>query len=225
MARRHTNNESVDAFPSFVSDWEILSPEDLMSLKGNIQNDLRKAAQRILLLNSEEMQQHDHGEDPGANQSPSHPLTQSDPDNEPSHRVQWLEDRPSCVENWLFPLATYHHLLHQSWLPESHGQLRILYELDLNHLIVRLASPAHDAAANAFNSAIAHWSSNGGIGARRSLIQLGEAQWRYAAGSEKSPGQSYTPRALTAPPAWTIPGTISCPYPTLVIEVSKTNES
>jgi hypothetical protein len=125
MARRHTNNESVDAFPSFVSDWETLSPEDLMALKGKIQNDIRKAAQRILLLNSEEMQ-HDHGEDPGANQSPSHALTQSDPDNEPSHRVQWLEGSPSCVENWLFPLATYHHLLHQSWLPERHGQLRIL---------------------------------------------------------------------------------------------------
>lgn len=142
----------------------------------------------------------------------------------PQNAVEWLEARPYCVSDLLFPVESYHLLQERNWLPESYGNLRLTYELDSNHLIVHLASPAHDAAANAFNFTIVLWSSNGGTGLR-ALIQLGEGQWRYAPGAEKSPDQSFIPIALTCPPARVIPGTTNCPYPTIVIEVSKTNES
>ena len=45
------------------------------------------------------------------------------------------------------------------------------------------------------------------------------------AGSEKSPDQSFVPRAILSPPALIIPGPITARYPTMVIEVSKTHES
>ena len=142
----------------------------------------------------------------------------------PQNAVEWLEARPYCVSDLLFPIESYHLLQELNWLPESYGNLRLTYELDLNHLIVHLASPAHDAAANAFNFTIVLWSSNGGTGPR-TLIQLGKGQWSYAPGAEKSPDQSFIPVALICPPARAIHGTTNCPYPTIVIEVSKTNES
>lgn len=142
----------------------------------------------------------------------------------PENKVEWLENRPNCVFNLLFPLETYHILQERHWLPQSHGHFRLTYELDINHLIVHLASPAHDAASNAFNFGINLWSANGGVGVR-TLRQLGEGQWRCNAGAEKSPDQSFVPIAITCPPAVIIPGTFNGPYPTMVIEVSKTNES
>ena len=50
-------------------------------------------------------------------------------------------------------------------------------------------------------------------------------EYRWSAGSEKSPDQSFLPRAIMSPPALIIPGTIAAPYPNMVIEVSKTHES
>ena len=51
------------------------------------------------------------------------------------------------------------------------------------------------------------------------------SEYRWFAGSEKSPDQSFVPLAILSPPALIIPGTTGAPYPTLVIEVSKTHES
>jgi len=122
------------------------------------------------------------------------------------------------------------------WLPDSRGCYRLIYELDQNHLIVQMASPAHDAAANAWNGRIGFWSTNGGGGAD-TLLQLGQAgmssliskltslEWTYASGSQKSPDQSFLPINLTAPPGLVIPGTISLIFPTMVLEISKTHES
>jgi hypothetical protein len=225
-------NCNVDAFGTFISDWEIVSPEDLIvnrSLQNKIQTAILKAAQSILQLKSDEIGDDDDDKESKstANQSTSgtsRPLAHSNPDDESPPAVEWLERRPSCVANLLFPVASYHLLQDQKWLPESHGHLRLSYELELNHLIVHLASPAHDAAANAFNFTFVLWSLNGGIGPE-TLHHLGAAQWRYRPGAEKSPDQSFTPIALTSPPARIIPGTIKGPYPTVVIQVSGTNES
>lgn len=57
------------------------------------------------------------------------------------------------------------------------------------------------------------------------LRQLGGASSQYALGAQKSPDQSWYPIGLTVPPAFAIPGTVNCPYLTIVLEVSKTNES
>jgi hypothetical protein len=114
--------------------------------------------------------------------------------------------------------------------------LRLVYELDQNHLIVHIASPAHDAVANAWNTRIALWSTNGGTGVGN-LRQLGRGGmtylsykltipgYRWAAGSEKSPDQSFVPMNITSPPALIIPRTIARAYPTMVMEISKTHES
>jgi hypothetical protein len=50
-------------------------------------------------------------------------------------------------------------------------------------------------------------------------------KYRWMAGSEKSPDQSFVPRSILSPPALIIPGTITAPYPNMVIEVAKTHES
>jgi len=144
--------------------------------------------------------------------------------------------RRTCIPNMLFPLETYRLLDDLGWLPESHRSFRLVYELDHNHLIVHMASPVHDAAANAWNGRIALWSSNGGIGVTK-LRQLGQGrmtclsykltipEYRWTAGSEKSPDQSFVPRNITSHPALIIPGTIAGAFPTMVMEISKTHES
>lgn len=111
--------------------------------------------------------------------------------------VEWLENRPNCVLNFLFPRASFHLLQERNWLPGTYGSLRLIYELDLNHLIVHLAIPAHDAAANSFNFIVDHWSSNCNI-MNTTLLQLGEANWTHTPGSEKSPDQSWYPTHLPA---------------------------
>ena len=50
-------------------------------------------------------------------------------------------------------------------------------------------------------------------------------EYRWMAGSEKSPDQSFVPHAILSPPALIIPGTLTTPYPSVVIEVSKAHES
>jgi len=61
-------------------------------------------------------------------------------------------------------------------LPKTCPQGRIIYELDFNRLRIReIASPAHDAAANSLNTAIAIWSTNMAT-APESLIQMGQGR-------------------------------------------------
>ena len=148
----------------------------------------------------------------------------------------WPAARRNCIPNMLFPLETYRLLNDRGWLPESHRSFRLVYELDQYHLIVHMASPAHDAVANAWNTRIALWSTNGGTGVEN-LRQLGQGrmkclsykltipEYRWTAGSEKLPDQSFVPMNITAPPALIIPGTIAGAYPTMVMEISKTHES
>ena len=83
--------------------------------------------------------------------------------------------RRNCIPNMLFPLETYRLLDDRGWLPESHRSFHLVYELDHNHLIVHLASPAHDAVANVWNIRIGFWSSNGVIGVT-TLRQLGQGR-------------------------------------------------
>src|SRR5271170_7081159 len=144
--------------------------------------------------------------------------------------------RRGCVQNMLFPLDTFHLMQEREWLPDVYDSYRLNYELDHNHLIVHMASPAHDAAANSWNVTIALWSTNGGTGAQ-TLRQVGQGrithlryvltfpEYRWSAESEKSADQSFVPSGIMSPPALIIPGTIAAPYPNMVIQVSKTHES
>ena len=60
-------------------------------------------------------------------------------------------------------------------LPKVHNGQRILYELEQNRLRIReLASPAHDAAANALNGRMCLWCTNLGA-VPESIRQLGHS--------------------------------------------------
>jgi hypothetical protein len=61
----------------------------------------------------------------------------------------------------------------RGWFPEAYDSYRLQYELDHNHLIVHMASPVHDAAANSWNDSITYWQSNSVYGAK-TLQQLGQ---------------------------------------------------
>jgi hypothetical protein len=106
-----------------------------------------------------------------------------DPSKEPStadlQENQILRKRPmpsNCVPHFLFPLETFHVLQDNNILPESVQGMRVKYELDRNRLLVQvMASPAHDAAANAWNGRIAIWSMNGGAGPK-TLMQCGQGR-------------------------------------------------
>ena len=73
----------------------------------------------------------------------------------------------------LFPIETFHLMQERGWLPESYNSYRLNPELDHNHLIVHMASPVHDAAANSWNNTITLWYPNGGNGAK-TLCQVGQ---------------------------------------------------
>jgi hypothetical protein len=82
----------------------------------------------------------------------------------------------NCVLNFLFPLKTFHLLQDNNVIPESVQGMRVKYELDSNRLLVQvMPSPAHDAAANAWNDRIAHWSRNGGA-RPKTLMQCGQGR-------------------------------------------------
>jgi hypothetical protein len=235
----------VDALSQFTTDWEIITAEDIVykrNLKRRIQAAIMTAAESISRWQCDEDADEDENADEDveteATSSASHvrprptQRNQEHVDAQAIHRIRpryphnavlWLEEQPNCVLNLLFPSSAYHLLQDRGWLPETFGNHRLTYELDLNHLIVHLASPAHDAAANAFNFPIVFRSSNYHH-TRMTLRQLGEASWQYALGAQKSPDQSWYPIGLSIPPAFVIPGTLNCPYPTIVLEVSKTNE-
>jgi len=120
--------------------------------------------------------------------------------------------RQGCVQNMLFPIETFHLMQEWGWLPDVYDSYRLNYELDRNHLIVHMASPAHDAAANSWNDTVTLWHTNGGNGTR-TLRHVGKGrithlrymltfpEYRWFAGSEKSPDQSFVPRAILSPPA------------------------
>ena len=87
---------------------------------------------------------------------------------------------------------------------------RLIDELDRNHLIVHIASPAHDVAADSWNDTITFWHTNGRNGARtlrhdeqgriaHLRYMLTFPEYRWMAGSEKSPDQSFVPRANIVP--------------------------
>ena len=82
----------------------------------------------------------------------------------------------NCVVNFFFPLKTFHLLQEKNLLPEIVQGKRVKYELDSNRLLVRvMPSPAHDAAANAWNDQIVLWSRNGGAGPR-TLMHCGQGR-------------------------------------------------
>jgi hypothetical protein len=227
MARRErTGDAIIDAFDQFNSDWEVVTPEDIFvkrSLKRKLRTAVLKAAESMSTWesddNDEDKQEDDSTPDAmeiAAGTSLSLPRSRAaasaadDTDDTieiinslcprpVQDAAEWLETRPNCVLNFLFPRASFHLIQERNWLPEGYGSLRLIYELDLNHLIVHLASPAHDAAANSFNFMVVYWSSNCNI-MNTTLLQLGEAHWTYTPGSEKSPDQSWYPwRSLARP--------------------------
>lgn len=113
-------------------------------------------------------------------------LSTNDPNNETSatFRLVSKENRilrkptiPSnYVLNFLFSLKTFHLLQDNSVLPESVQGKRVKYELDSNRLLVQvMPSPAHDAAAMAWNDRIVMWSRNGGAGPK-TLMQCGQGR-------------------------------------------------
>jgi hypothetical protein len=112
--------------------------------------------------------------------------------------------RQGCVQNMLFPLETFRLMEGCEWLLDVYDSYRLSYELDHNHLIVHMASPAHDAAANSWLGTIMLWHTNGGTGAQTLRIvgsgriihlryMLTIPEYRWSAGSEKSPDQSFLP--------------------------------
>lgn len=77
------------------------------------------------------------------------------------HNSTDIKKALDVVPRFFFPIKTWGVLIEDDRLPKARLGRRILYELEQNRLRIReLASPAHDAAANALNGAIAVWSSN-----------------------------------------------------------------
>jgi len=145
----------------------------------------------------------------------------------------------NIVQNYLFPIKTWIHMLEDERLPKNCQYGRIIFELEANKLKIReLASPAHDAAANSLNVALALWSTNLGLG-HESLEQLGQGrktqlyilihliEWYFQAGSETSADQAFRPLHIQVGNnlAKLVPGTNAIIYPTFIIEVAKTYES
>jgi len=102
----------------------------------------------------------------------AHPLEQNPLVERP---IKPTTRRAGCVQNMLFPLETFRLMQERGWLPDVCDSYRLGYELDHNHLIVHMASPAHDAAANSWNGTITLWCTNGGTGAQ-TLRQVGQGR-------------------------------------------------
>lgn len=197
--------------------WEFIRSEDIFvkkTLKTKVQKAINEAIEAILA-----------GEE----------SSEEDEDSNEGVKARKPATRRGCVRNMLFTLDTFDLLEERQWFPEVYESYRLIYELDRNHLIVSMASPAHDVASNSWNDTITVWHKNGGQGAR-TLVQTGQGritrlqhvlifpEFRWSACSKISPDQSFVPRGLSCPPAKMLPGT-AAPYPNMVIEVSKTHES
>ena len=162
-------------------------------------------------------------------------LSEQGPEYVPSHPCHAI----NAVKNFLFPIKTYEEMMESDRLPLHTQDGRILYELDANILLVRVAaSLAHDACANAINVHIGMWSSNGGNGPLDSLEQLGQGgkqsfnrltnliEWYRSPGTRKSPDQSFRPSDISRLlGANLIPGTTTLIYPTMVIEIGVSHET
>lgn len=158
--------------------WVVIPPEDIFvkkKLKATVQNVINKAVEAILA--GEELSQEDDDSNEEYNQNVS--ITESLPQRPEQSPLVERPIKPTtrrgCVRNMLFPIETYHLMQERGWFTELYDSYRLMYELDHNHLIVHMASPVHDAAANSWNDTITLWHMNGGNGAE-TLQQLGQGR-------------------------------------------------
>ena len=227
---RVARDSAEDAFGSFTSDWDIITMEDVIikrHIRHRIQTAVLKAVDGMITLRNHQIEREASVREINSGNEEMDASNHDDDDDDELdvHRPRReVEKSPACVKGFLFPLKTFHLLQDRTLLPENHGRYRLKYELDENRLIVGMASPAHDAAANAWNGTITLWSSNFGLGVE-CLRQMGQGQWKYLPGADKSPDQSFVPVGISIPPAILIPGTLALAYPTMVFEISKTHES
>ena len=147
MARRERTRDEIDAFDQFNSNWEVVTPEDILvkrGLKRKLHTAVLKAAQSMSTWESDDNEQDDSTPDAMDATSTSLSLHRSrstaDDINDsieittgrgsiinsrrPSpvqDAVAWLENRPNCVSNFLFPLASFHLLHERNWLPGTYG--------------------------------------------------------------------------------------------------------
>ena len=245
--RTRTQRVSEDAFDScksfsksVQSVWRILTPEEVISktfLKDQILEAIRTKVKSLLYKPEQYSDDDDQSEEHlalGVLFNENENFSRTAPP--PSKLIVADPELRKGVISLLFPLETFRLITNRGWLPDVVQSMRIIYELDRNHLIVHMASPAHDAAANSWNERIALWSTNGGA-SPSSLRQLGRGrmtclrsqltipEYRWTADSEKSPDQSFVARNIQFPPALVIPGTLSAPYPSMVIQISKSHET
>jgi hypothetical protein len=164
-----------DAIGSFISDWEAIILEDVIvgrNVRHRIQQAVFGAVDTIITEEGDEEEEDDEN-DEGDELRPHVPSVD-------------IESRIRCVKGLIFPIRTFQLLLDRGLLPTHRRQDRLKYELEENRIIVYMASPAHDAAANAWNVTVALWSTNSGLVAN-SFSQMGQGQWRWAPGADKSP--------------------------------------
>ena len=158
--------------------WEVISPEDIFvrkKLKAKVQNVINEAVEAILAGEESSQEDDDSNEEYNQNVSITEPLPRRPDHNPLVERPIKPTTRRGCVQNMLFPIETYHLMQERGWFPEAYDSYRLQYELDHNHLIVHMASPVHDAAANSWNDTITYWQSNGVYGAK-TLQQLGQGR-------------------------------------------------
>jgi hypothetical protein len=154
---------TVDPSPG----WEVITPEDVFvkkKLKAKVQKAINKAVQVILAEEESSPEDDDSNEEYNQNMLSTEPLPRRPQQNPHIEGLTKPITRLGCVRNMLFRIETYHLMQERGWLPEAYDSYRLLYELDHNHLIVHMASPVHDAAANCWNNRIASWHMNGGNG-------------------------------------------------------------
>jgi hypothetical protein len=155
----------------------MVTPEDAIlqhKLKAQIVSEIKRVVKSILR------------DTPKSEPNTPECLSAADPNEETSiafhlesKENQILRKPPipsNCVLGFLFPLKTFYVLQDNNTLPESVQGMRVKYELDSNRLLVQVvASPAHDASANAWNGRFAVWSMNGGAGPS-TLMQCGQGR-------------------------------------------------
>jgi hypothetical protein len=149
--------------------WEVIPPEDILvktKLKSKVQKAIDEAVEAILAGEESSHEDEDSNEEDDQNVSTIEPLPRRPEQNPLVERSIKPTARRGCVRNMLFPIETFHLIQEREWLPEAYDSYRLDYELDHNHLIVYMASPAHDAAANSWNDTITLWYTNGGNGAK-----------------------------------------------------------
>ena len=158
--------------------WEIIPSEDIFvenKLKARVQKAINKAVKAILAEEKPIPEDDDSNEECNQNKFATEPLPRRPEQKKPVDRLVEPTTRRGCVRNMLFSIETYHLMQERGWLPEAYDFYRLNYELDHNHLIVHMKSPAHDAAANSWNDTITLWHMNGGNGLK-TLRHLGQGR-------------------------------------------------